>query len=175
MVITIPFYLKIKSPELNGFKIEEVASNNVSSKKISDLLMYSLCFLMFCYLGLEITFGGWISSFATLTGVTDNRGATVFPSIFWIFMTFFRILLAFAPGSSSKKLGILILANVASGIISLLIIAAGYTELTCYLSGFMYGLSMSSIYPLILTFPIEAGLSIEDNQTSNMVMAGVVS
>ena len=39
----------------------------------------------------------------------------------------------------------------------------------------MYGLSMSSIYPLILTFPIEAGLSIDDSQTSNIVMAGVVS
>ena len=109
---------------------------------------------MFCYLGLEITFGGWISSFATLTEVSDYRGATVFPGIFWVFMTFFRIVLAFAPGSSSKKLGILILGNIASGVISLVLISAGYTELTCYLSGFMFGLSMSLIYPLILTVPI---------------------
>ena len=130
---------------------------------------------MFFYLGTEITFGGWISSFATLTKVTDYRGATIFPSIFWIFMTFFRVVLAFAPGSSSKKLEYLILGNIASGIISVMIIFAGYTELTCYLSGFMYGLSMSLVYPLILTFPIEAGLSIEDSQTSNIVLAGVLA
>ena len=130
---------------------------------------------MFFYLGIEITFGGWISSFATITKVTDKEGATVFPSIFWIFMTLFRILLAFAPGTSNTKLKILILASISSGVISILIIYSGHEELACYISSMLYGLSLSSIYPLILTFPIEAGLNLEDKQISNIVMAGVIS
>ena len=81
---------------------------------------------MFFYLGMEITYGGWISSFATLTKITDNRGATVFPTIFWTFMTLFRFILIFVPGKSSSKLNILIIANIASGILSLLIVYAGY-------------------------------------------------
>ena len=44
-----------------------------------------------------------------------------------------------------------------SGIISLFIIHAGNPELACYLSGAMFGISMSTVYPLILIFPIEAG------------------
>ena len=130
---------------------------------------------MFFYLGLEITFGGWISSFATLSKVTDNEGATVFPSVFWIFMTLFRVLLAFVPGTSNNKLKILIMSNVISGILSLIIIYAGHTELACYISSALFGFSMSSIYPLILTVPIEKGLVLENTQTSNIVMAGVIS
>ena len=130
---------------------------------------------MFFYLGIEITFGGWISSYATITKVTDNEGATVFPSIFWVFMTLFKIILAFTPGTSSTKLKILILASISSGVISILVIYSGHKELACYISSILFGVSLSSIYPLILTFPIEAGLNLEDNQISNIVMAGVIS
>ena len=105
----------------------------------------------------------------------DKEGATVFPSIFWIFMTIFRILLAFVPGTSSRKLKVLILANALSGIISLVIIYAGHVEFACYLSSMLFGMSMSSIYPLILTVPIEAGLALEEHQTSNIVMVGMIS
>ena len=75
-------------------------------------------------------------------------------------MTVFRILLAFVPGTSSQKLKILILGNAFSGIIALLIIYAGHIEFACYLSSMLFGASMSSIYPLILTLPIEAGLAL---------------
>ena len=39
----------------------------------------------------------------------------------------------------------------------------------------MFGVSMSLLYPLILSFPIEEGLSVEDTQTSSIIMAGVIS
>lgn len=130
---------------------------------------------MFLYLGLECTFGGWISSYSVLTGVTDHRGATVFPVIFWIVMTIFRILFAFVPGKSSIKLQILIIANIVSGIISLFFIYADHVQFACYLSGVLFGSCMSSIYPLIMTLPLEKGLNVEDGQTANIVMAGVVS
>ena len=175
MVITIPFYLRNKSPEFMELQHVENSATKVNAKAVSRPLEYALCVLMFFYLGLEITFGGWISSFATLSKVTDNEGATVFPSVFWVSMTFFRIFLAFVPGTSNNKLKILILANIISGILCILVINAGYVELTCYMSGLLFGFSMSLIYPLILVFPIEAGLALEDSQTSNIVMAGVVS
>jgi len=175
VMAVIPFYFKIKTPELNGFEVEDATSPALKAKTITNKLEYWLCGLMFLYLGLECTYGGWISSYSVLVGVTDNKGATVFPIVFWVLMTFFRILLAYAPGKSSKKLQILILANIVSGIVSLLIIYAGHVKLACYLSGALFGLSMSSIYPLIMTLPLEKGLNVEDGQTANIVMAGVVS
>jgi fucose permease len=131
--------------------------------------------MMFFYLGLECTYGGWISSFAVLTQVANRQQATIYPSLFWVLMTIFRIGLAFLPGSGHKKLRIQIEANIGSGIISLVLIYMGHTQLACYLSAVMFGFSMSTIYPLILLFPSEVGLHTEDRQTSNIVMAGVIS
>lgn len=79
------------------------------------------------------------------------------------------------PGSSSEKLKWLIVSCFWSGAVSLLIIYAGYTSLACYVSGVIFGISLSSIYPLIFAFPLEHGLTIEDGQTANIVMTGVVS
>ena len=90
-------------------------------------------------------------------------------------MTAFRIVLAFVPGTSSNKLKNLILINIVSGILCITLIYTGYVELTCYLSSVVFGLSMSILYPLILVFPIEAGLALEDSQTSNMVMSGAIA
>jgi xanthine/uracil permease len=90
-------------------------------------------------------------------------------------MTSFRFILAFAPGTSSQKLKWLIEGNILSGIISLVIIKMGYVTFACYLSGLMFGLSMSSIYPLVFSFPIESGLNLEEHQTTNIVMAGVIA
>ncbi len=73
-------------------------------------------------------------------------------------MTFFRLILAFVPGSSSKKFKILLLANIATGIISLLLIGSGYAKIACYMSALLYGLSISVLYPLIFTLPSENGL-----------------
>jgi fucose permease len=131
--------------------------------------------MMFLYEGLECTYGGWISSFAVLTGVTDNNGATVFPIIFWVLMTMFRIGLAFLPGKSSKKLQILIMSNILSGVITMLIIYSNHAKFACYLSGAMFGFSMSSLYPLTMTLPLEKGLNLEDNQTANILMSGVLA
>ena len=130
---------------------------------------------MFLYEGLECTYGGWISSFAVLTGVTDNHGATIFPIIFWVLMTIFRISLAFLPGKSSKKLKILIMSNILSGVITLLFIKADHAKFACYLSGAMFGFSMSSLYPLTMTLPLEKGLNLEDSQTANILMSGVLA
>lgn len=87
----------------------------------------------------------------------------------------FRFLLAFAPGTSTRKLKMLMEGIFYSGIISLLLVYAGHVELACYLSAVLFGLTMSSVYPLIFTFPIEAGLVIEDSQITNIGIAGVVS
>ena len=70
--VAIPFYMKVKSPELNGYVPHHHHSTNLKAKTISSALEYSLCFMMFFYLGLECTYGGWISSFAVLTDVADS-------------------------------------------------------------------------------------------------------
>ena len=84
ILATIPFYIQIKSPEFLVLQKDETLVKKANPKAVSKKLEYSLCFLMFFCLGLEITFAGWISSFSTLSHVTDAKGATTFPGIYWI-------------------------------------------------------------------------------------------
>ena len=90
-----------------------------------------------------------------ITNVTDSKGAAVFAGLFWVFKAIFVFVFTFAPGNASKKLKILILAMIGSGIISLLIVLAGERELACYVSSFLFGMGTSSMYPLILSFAVE--------------------
>ena len=48
---SIPWFMMINSPELNGFEPEKRKSNVAHSKVISDTLEYALCLFMFFYLG----------------------------------------------------------------------------------------------------------------------------
>ena len=41
-------------------------------------------------------------------------------------------------------------------------------------SSFLFGLSMSLIFPLVFTYPIESGLNIEETQTANIIVAAVL-
>ena len=130
---------------------------------------------MFLYLGLECTVGGWVSSYAVLMGVTDNKGATVFAGLFWTLKTTFMLVLTFAPGNASQKLKILIVAMGSSGIIALLMVYSGFPLMACYIGSILYGASSSSMYPLIMSFAVEEGLNIEEHQTANILIAGVLS
>jgi fucose permease len=171
----VPFYFKMESPEKLGLRLEEHCSPLRKDSVVSRPLEYSLCLMLFLYVGMEFIYGGWISSYAVLSGVTDNQGATIFPTIFWIFMTIFRFSLAFQKSSSSQKLKSLLEGNILSGIVCLVFIYLGFVTFTCYVSGFFFGLCMSVIYPIIFTFPLENRLSLEDSQTANIVTAGVLS
>lgn len=118
----------------------------------------ALCFFLFLYEGSECTYAGWISSFAVLKGVTDNQGATIYPCVFWVMMTIFRFALAFASGTSAAKLKWLILMTITAGLISIAIVLLGFTEVACYVSGILFGVALSSVYPLVLSIPLEYGL-----------------
>lgn len=105
-------------------------------------------------MGSECTYGGWISSFVVMNHIADEKRATIYPTIFWTVMTVARLLLAFVSVPSSKKLKILIIGCFLSGFISLLFIYLKYLSYACYVSAVLFGISLSSIYPLIFSVPL---------------------
>lgn len=112
-----------------------------------------LCVSLFLYIGMECTYGGWISSYAVLVGASGMEEATIFPSIFWIMITIFRFILAFLPGTTSTKMKFQLYGNMASAIVSLLLVKSGLFWLACSFSAVTFGIAMSSIYTLILSIP----------------------
>lgn len=77
--------------------------------------------------------------------------ATLFPSVFWIMITVFRFAIACLPGTTSTKMKWLLYGIVSTAIVSLLLVKAGLVWLACSLSAVAFGVSMSSVYILIIS------------------------
>lgn len=69
----------------------------------------------------------------------------------------------------------LLMGNVCSGIITLALIDLGHTELACWISSVLFGLSMSLLYPLVFSLSLERGLILKDSQSADIVLAGVLA
>ena len=95
-------YWKLPEPDT----ISQVANEGeiIRNKKVPRSAEIILCVSLFLYIGMECTYGGWISSYAVLVGASGIEEATLFPSVFWIMITIFRFVLACLPGTTSKKM-----------------------------------------------------------------------
>ena len=54
-------------------------------------------------------------------------------------------------------------------------IKIGQIKIACYLSAIMFGASMSSLYPLVISLSSEFGMSLKEKQTGNIVTCGVIA
>ena len=90
-----------------------------------NICLIILSLIFFLDIGLEMTFGGWISSYTVIKGVATKEVATEIGSVFWLAMTLFRFILACIPGKSSSKLLTLSFGSFAAGMITIFIIGSG--------------------------------------------------
>ncbi len=141
MFIVVPAYYMLESPEKlkknlandllsAGNLADEIQRISQRKSKVEErdtrirkknAIVYLLSFMFFIYIGEEVAFGGWISSYSVLNGVTTKQGATMFSSLFWGFMTIFRFLFAFVKEKASKKLKILILGQIGLTVMVLIL------------------------------------------------------
>lgn len=143
---------------------------------ISGYLVNLLGLSLFLYVGLESAYGGWISSYAVLTGIYSKEQATIFPSIYWVSITALRLGMAFIKMGSADKLKCLLNINITTSIISVILVKAfGMISLACYFSSVLLGIAYSSMYPLILTLPTELNLDMLSSQTTKIITFAAMS
>lgn len=90
-------------------------------------------------------------------------------------ITVFRFGLACLPGTTSKKMQYLLYGTIATAIISLLMVKAGLLWLACSFSSVAFGVSMGSIYILIISITSEFGFTLKENQTGNIITSSVLA
>ena len=71
-----------------------------------------ICCLFLLYIGQEVGYGSWVSSYAVMTGVSTVREATFAGSVFWMTNTAFRIILIYVTLKVSVRLRILMIGMV---------------------------------------------------------------
>ena len=128
--------------------------------------------MFFLYFGEETGFAGWISSYVVMLGLDTNKGATLYPAIFWISITIARVIFAGLPGKVSKKLILLTKIQIVTYIVSIIMTMLGYPLLAVYFNTVLIGIAYSSIYALMYTLSIEYKQTITQAQTATIMMFG---
>jgi FHS family glucose/mannose:H+ symporter-like MFS transporter len=113
---------------------------------------------LFCYVGLEVSMGGWISTYAANQGF-DARGASMVLSSFWIGLMIARLIASVVITSANGVIVVALLSLAAMLVIGLMI--ASKSKAMSALLVFITGLCFGPLFPTIvgITFAkIDPGL-----------------
>ena len=98
-----------------------------------------------------------------------------FTSIFWTLNSLFRFVFGFLKASDTFKFTTLILGLLSSGIICALLALCRFPAAASYLCSILYGITMSNLFPLLLSLPSEYNIYFNGSQISNMMVSTTIS
>jgi len=102
---------------------------------------------LFCYIGLEVSMGGWITTYATAEGF-DAKGASMVLSSFWIGLMVARLVTSQFVTPANGVMVITVLAVIAAVSIGLMI--ATSSKSVAALSVVITGLAFGPLFPTIV-------------------------
>ncbi len=90
-LLTLPvalwlFFLPTPQPH----NIKEIVNKKLT--KTEKRMFASIVFFLALFVGVEVSFGGWIYSYGLTTGLTDETGAAYLTSVFWAAFTMARLI-----------------------------------------------------------------------------------
>lgn len=115
-------------------------------------LRIALCIalFLFLYLGAEVSFGGWIYTYALRLRLSNEDGAALLTAAFWGTLTAGRLLAI--PLAARFRPRTLLLADLLCALISLGIIITAHTPAAIWAGTLGCGLALASIFPTTLAF-----------------------
>lgn len=114
-------------------------------------LIFLIATFLFLYVGAEVSFGGWIYSYAMALKLTTETHAAYLTSGFWGALTLGRLL--GIPIVAKARYGVVLLADVACCVLSVGLILLIPNSFAVVIAGTIgVGLSMASIFPTLLSY-----------------------
>jgi MFS transporter, FHS family, glucose/mannose:H+ symporter len=144
----ILFSLPAVYPELSpgGFSL------GLAFGLLSNPFVLVAALALFCYVGLEASMGGWITTYLTSLGYSENR-ASGYLSAFWISVMVSRLISSFMVNPSNGAMAITILAAVAA--VSIFIMSStssgGIAGVAVVVTGLMFGPIFPSVVGVTFT------------------------
>jgi fucose permease len=115
----------------------------------------------FFYVGTEVGFGGWISTFALMGEQMTETEAAYGTSVFWVAITAGRLGGVFLSQryTTMQQLNLQVPGCVASALLMILFLLTKQLRILVYFGGLVFGLLMSSIFPLAMSIQTQFKMS----------------
>jgi FHS family Na+ dependent glucose MFS transporter 1 len=118
--------------------------------RVDHLLVTLIALFFFLYVGAEVSFGGWIFTFAVTLNLANETIAAYLTSAFWGALTLGRLLAI--PIAARLRPRVILLSDLAGCLVSLSIILLWPNSLAALWLGTLgVGLSMASVFPTTLS------------------------
>ena len=119
------------------------------SERIPWLPVGLMIAAFFLFVGAEVSFGGWIYTYALTLGLVTVTGGGYLTSVFWGALTLGRLLTI--PIADRVRPRYLLLADVLGGVASLaLLLLLPGVSWAVWVAAFGFGLSMANVYPTLV-------------------------
>ena len=131
--------------------IPQTVAQNTGAGAANLWLVAGIALFMFLYAGAEVSFGGWIYTYAVTLHVADQALAAYLTSAFWGALTVGRLLAI--PLAARFTPGVILFSNLAGCLASIgLLILAPPSFVTIGVGAIGLGLFMAPIFPTTLSF-----------------------
>lgn len=158
-------YLIIDSPEMRP-----ASRTTQIAKVISRKVEIMICVLFLLYIGQEVGYGSWVSSYAVMEGVSNAKEAAFAGEVFWITNTVFRIVLIYVTIKVSTRLKILMIGMIVGCVINYIAAMTNHAWFAAFIGSFLNGMFLASMFALFLTLPVEFGYLLSKKNTANFMM-----
>jgi FHS family Na+ dependent glucose MFS transporter 1 len=168
------------SPEIN--KAEEKEANGSDSGKCmkKDQVPYvvmvgTISTLLFIYVGAEVTYGGWIYTYAVKVYDISPPESAIISSAFWGAITIGRLIAV--PITAKVKSSIILLSNLVGSLVCIAILLffdSLLSRILLWILTIGYGLTMSSVYATAFAIPAQNGVTITSRASSAFVISGAI-
>ncbi|MFZ1399466.1 MAG: MFS transporter [Candidatus Promineifilaceae bacterium] len=136
----------------------------VDNPKANTLLILLVAGFLFLYVGAEVSYGGWVYTYAITLGLSSSTAAAYLTSFFWGALTLGRLLSI--PIAARLHPKTLLSGALGGALLSMGILLVGQSSAAALWAGTIgLGLSMSVIFPTTLSLA-ENTLSLSGKMTS---------
>ena len=160
---------------------DTVHSQDSSAHNEAPLLFVMLCGLfLFLYVGAEVGYGGWIYTYSTQLKWATTTAGDFLTSSFWAALTAGRLLSV--PLSKFLSTKSMLIADMAGCLFFMIILAITQTIVllfsvsdlvgvySMWICSVGLGFSMASVYPCVISLPLELNLHVTGRNTGFLVV-----
>ena len=133
-----------------------------------------MCVMFLLMIGQEVSYGGWVASYAVMSKYSTKERATIYSSIYYMAITAFRFIFAFIPGSGKCKLISMYLMSIASVVLSLVLIHHFDPHFGLVLGSFLLGMADSITFPQTLTLSQQYDRKVTPSMNSSFFLCASV-